>query len=78
MKYGYARVSSLQQDLTAQIRQLEEAGCEEIFREKVSGRNKDKRDEFQRLLETVEKDDIIVVTKLDRFARSTKRCTCHN
>ncbi|MGG3400936.1 recombinase family protein [Bacillus paranthracis] len=72
MKYGYARVSSLQQDLTAQIRQLEEAGCEEIFREKVSGRNKDKRDEFQRLLETVEKDDIIVVTKLDRFARSTK------
>ncbi|WP_026565887.1 recombinase family protein, partial [Bacillus sp. UNC41MFS5] len=60
------------QDLTAQIRQLEENGCEVIFKEKVSGRNKDNREQFQMLLDKVVAGDTIVVTKLDRFARSTK------
>ncbi|MBU8689491.1 recombinase family protein [Priestia megaterium] len=72
MKYGYARVSSVGQNLTAQIRQLKEAGCEGIFKEKVSGRKKEDREQFNILLEKVEKGDTIVVTKLDRFARSTK------
>lgn len=72
MKYGYARVSSLSQDLTAQIKQLEENDCRSIFKEKASGRNKDNRQEFIKLLETVEEGDTIVVTKLDRFARSTQ------
>ncbi|MEI5909413.1 recombinase family protein [Bacillus spongiae] len=72
MKYGYGRVSSLQQDLTTQLRQLEENGCEVIYKEKASGRNKDSREEFNKLLETVEAGDTIVVTKLDRFARSTQ------
>jgi len=72
MKYGYARVSSVGQNLTAQIRQLEEAGCDSIFKEKVSGRKKEDREQFNILLERVEKGDIIMVTKLDRFARSTK------
>ena len=72
MKYGYARVSSVGQNLTAQIRQLEEVGCDLVFKEKVSGRKKEEREQFNILLETVQKGDTIVVTKLDRFARSTK------
>ncbi|MED4265960.1 recombinase family protein [Priestia megaterium] len=72
MKYGYARVSSVGQNLTAQIRQLEEVGCDSVFKEKVSGRKKEDREQFNILLEKVEKGDTIVVTKLDRFARSTK------
>lgn len=72
--YGYARVSSKGQNLTSQINQLKEYGCEakNIFKEKVSGRKKDNREQFNKLLEVVESGDIIVVTKLDRFARSTK------
>lgn len=72
MKYGYARVSSVGQNLTAQIRQLEEVGCNLVFKEKVSGRKKEDREQFNILLEKVHKGDTIVVTKLDRFARSTK------
>lgn len=72
--YGYARVSSKGQNLNAQINQLLEYGCnrENIFKEKVSGRKKDERTEFNKLLGKVKANDIIVVTKLDRFARSTK------
>lgn len=74
MIYGYARVSSAGQNLAAQLKLLEEYGVSKknIFKEKVSGRKKDNRDEFNRLLETVKSGDVIVVTKLDRFARSTK------
>ncbi|AYV67626.1 resolvase [Niallia circulans] len=72
MKYGYARVSSSGQHLTAQIKQLQEAECESIFKEKVSGRKTENREQFKLLLETVKDGDTIVVTKLDRFARSTK------
>ncbi|MBA9027594.1 recombinase family protein [Peribacillus huizhouensis] len=72
MKYGYGRVSSAGQNLTAQIKQLQEAGCDIIFKEKVSGRKKEEREQFNLLLETVLEGDTIVVTKLDRFARSTK------
>ncbi|WP_057763323.1 recombinase family protein [Cytobacillus praedii] len=72
MKFGYGRVSSAGQNLTAQINQLQEAGCETIFKEKVSGRRKEDRKQFNLLLETVQEGDTIVVTKLDRFARSTK------
>ncbi|MHA7108309.1 recombinase family protein (plasmid) [Bacillus sp. C-3-6] len=72
MKYGYGRVSSASQNLSAQIKQLQEAGCKTIFKEKVSGRKKEDREQFNLLLETVQEGDSIVVTKLDRFARSTK------
>ncbi|MGX5585957.1 recombinase family protein [Bacillus thuringiensis] len=72
MKYGYGRVSSVSQNLTAQIKQLQEAGCDTIFKEKVSGRKKEDREQFNLLLETVQEGDTIVVTKLDRFARSAK------
>lgn len=72
MKYGYARVSSVEQSLTVQINALKENGCEKLFNEKVSGRDIDKRTQFQLLIETANKGDSIVVTKLDRFARSAK------
>lgn len=72
MRYGYGRVSSLGQNLAAQINQLKDNGCVKIFKEKVSGRKKDNREEFNKLLESVQDGDTVVVTKLDRFARSTK------
>lgn len=71
MKYGYARVSTRHQDLEGQLRQLEEEHCDQIFFEKITGTNSD-RPEFKKLLEAVRSGDTIVVTKLDRFARSTQ------
>lgn len=71
-KYGYARVSSIGQNLNAQIKQLKESGCTTIYQEKVSGRKTVNREQFNKLLDVVENGDTIVVTKLDRFARSTK------
>lgn len=72
MRYGYARVSSTNQNISAQIKMLEENKCDHIFQEKISGRKKEDRPEFNKLLEIVKKGDTIIVTKLDRFARSTK------
>lgn len=73
-QYGYARVSSKQQSLSTQLNKLSEYGIEmgNIFQEKVSGRKKEEREQFNKLLNKVETGDVIVVTKLDRFARSTK------
>lgn len=71
-KYGYARVSSTGQNLSAQINQLKEIGCTTIYQEKVSGRKTNNREQFNKLLDIVGDSDTIVVTKLDRFARSTK------
>lgn len=70
MKYGYARVSTLSQDLEVQISKLMEEGCNEIYEEKYTGTKKD-RPMFKKLLEVLEPGDTLVVTKLDRFARST-------
>lgn len=72
LRYGYARVSSTNQNISAQIKMLEENECDLIFQEKISGRNKEDRPEFNKLLDTVKNGDTIIVTKLDRFARSTK------
>ncbi|NRR84981.1 recombinase family protein [Bacillus velezensis] len=74
MKYGYARVSTQGQDLTGQIEQLFAEGCEKIYKEKFTGtRQKDnERPEFKALLSQLQKGDTLVVTKLDRFARSAK------
>lgn len=71
MKYGYARVSTLDQKLENQIEQLNDAGAETIVQEKITGTTK-KRPEFQRLLARLEAGDTLIVTKLDRFARNTK------
>lgn len=71
VKYGYARVSSQGQDLAAQIAQLEAEGCTEIYSEKFTGTKKE-RPKFTAVLEAVQDGDTLVVTKLDRFARSAE------
>ncbi len=70
MKYGYARVSTVHQDLEGQIQQLKKEGCEKIYQDKFTGTKKE-RPSFQELLQVLKKGDTLVVTKLDRFARST-------
>lgn len=70
MKYGYARVSTVHQDLESQIQTLEKEGCDIIYSEKFTGTKKD-RPEFNKLLEILKEGDTLVITKLDRFARST-------
>lgn len=69
MIIGYARVSTRDQKLDTQLDALKAAGCEKIYSEKISGKTK-KRPEFIKLQEQLRADDIIVVTKLDRLARS--------
>lgn len=71
MKYGYARVSTTKQDLTSQIQTLQAENCEKIYTDKLSGRNNN-RPEFNKLLSELQPYDILVVTKLDRLARSTQ------
>ena len=69
--YGYARVSTDDQDLTVQRDALEAAGCEVIREEKVSGGSREGRKELATLIEFLRAGDVLVVTKLDRLARST-------
>ncbi len=69
MNYGYARVSGLGQDLELQIEQLKFAGAEKLYCEKITGTHKE-RPELQRLLKDLKRGDTLMVTKLDRFARS--------
>lgn len=71
MIYGYAKVSTAGQDLEAQKQQLEAAGCEEIYNEKFTGTTKD-RPQFKAVLNALEAGDKLIVTKLDRFARSAE------
>ena len=70
VKIGYARTSTTEQvaGLDAQIRDLEAYGCTEIFQEQVS--SVQRRDELERVLRFVRRGDVLVVTKLDRLARS--------
>jgi len=72
MRLGYARVSSDTQDYTAQIEALRAAGCERIFSEKASGKSTNGRPELARLLKALASGDVMVVTKLDRVARSIR------
>jgi DNA invertase Pin-like site-specific DNA recombinase len=69
--YGYARVSTNGQDLAAQEAELTAAGCAKIYREKVSGAKTD-RAELAKLIKRLEAGDVVVVTRLDRMARSTR------
>lgn len=71
MKYGYARVSTTSQDLQVQINILKSEGCEILYQEKFTG-TKTERKEFNKLFEILKKGDTLVVTKLDRFARSVR------
>jgi DNA invertase Pin-like site-specific DNA recombinase len=69
--YGYARVSTNGPDLSSQEAELLAAGCFKVFKEKVSGAKTD-RPELAKLLHRIEGGDVLVVTRLDRLARSTR------
>lgn len=70
MLVGYARVSSADQSLDLQLDALRDAGCEKVFSEKVSGRSTKDRSELANALDFVREGDVLVVTRLDRLARS--------
>lgn len=69
-KVGYARVSSRSQSLDIQLTALQEAGCSKIFSEKFTGTRTKGRDQLEAMLDYVREDDVLVITKLDRLARS--------
>ena len=70
--YGYARVSSLDQDLTLQEEVLRAAGCHIVRAEKRSGAGREGRTELRLLLDFLHPGDTLVVTRVDRLARSVK------
>jgi DNA invertase Pin-like site-specific DNA recombinase len=67
---GYARVSTNGQDLALQQEALKAAGCEKVYAEKISGARSD-RPQLARMLKALAPGDTIIVTRLDRLARST-------
>jgi DNA invertase Pin-like site-specific DNA recombinase len=69
--FGYARVSTRDQDLAGQVAELTAAGCAKVYREKVSGAKTD-RAELAKVIGRLETGDVLVVTRLDRLARSTR------
>lgn len=70
--YGYARVSSSDQDFALQEQALRAAGCDVVRAEKVSGTSRVGRTELQTLLDFLRRGDTLVVTRIDRLARSIK------
>ena len=73
-KIGYARVSTLKQDLNEQIAELEKFGCTKIFSGKHSGKPEQNEEQLNELLNYIREGDIVVVTKLDRLGRSLSQC----
>src|SRR4029453_11337297 len=69
--FGYARVSTRDQDLAAQDAELMAAGCAKVFKEKISGVKTD-RPELGKAIGRVETGDVLVFTRRDRVARSTR------
>jgi Site-specific recombinases, DNA invertase Pin homologs len=73
-KIGYARVSTLKQDLSEQIAALEKFGCTKIFSGKHSGKAEKNEEQLNELLNYIREGDTLVVTKLDRLGRSLSQC----
>src|SRR3954447_19680467 len=71
-RYGYARVSSTDQDCSLQEARLRAEGCKVIRTEKASGKSRDGRDELARIMDFLHAGDELVVVKLDRLGRSTR------
>jgi DNA invertase Pin-like site-specific DNA recombinase len=71
MIYGYARVSTDGQSVDAQVRQLKAAGARQVLREVASGAKSDRR-QLSKALEQLDAGDVLMVTRLDRLARSTR------
>src|SRR5260370_17641383 len=70
MIYGYARVSTASQDETGQVRQLKAAGCEKIFREKITGTTAD-RPQLGKLMKRLAPGDVVITPAVDRLSRDT-------
>src|SRR5260370_4657691 len=70
MIYGYARVSTDAQDLTSQLAQLKAAGCEKVFREKITGTTAD-RPQLKRLMAALAPGDVVIIPAVDRLSRDT-------
>ena len=70
MKVSYIRVSSQQQSLEVQRESVMKYGVDKIFEEKVSGTSTDKREQLKQCLEFVREGDELVITRIDRLARS--------
>src|SRR5258707_9120999 len=71
MIHTYARVSTDGQSVDAQVRQLKAAGAEKVWRETASGAKTD-RAQLRRVLDQLDAGDVLMVTRLDRLARSTR------
>lgn len=71
-KIGYARTSTIEQNLDSQIIALKAANCEIIRTEQKSGSNLTNRTELNNILDFIHKDEYLVVTRIDRLARSLK------
>ncbi|WP_407460518.1 recombinase family protein [Lactobacillus gallinarum] len=71
MIYGYARVSTAQQDYATQIDDLKRAGATKIYKDKYTGTTAN-RPEFDKLMDKLQNGDTLIVTKLDRLARNTQ------
>ena len=69
-KIGYARVSTLDQDLSLQLAALKAAGCDVVRSEKQSGTSTEGRKELRTILDFIRKGDVLIVTRIDRLARS--------
>lgn len=70
--FGYARVSTADQDLTSQIEELRAAGCTVVRSEKQSGASREGRTELQTVLDFLREGDIVTVVRLDRLGRDTR------
>ncbi len=70
MIFGYARVSTDAQDLTSQLAQLKAAGCERVFREKISGATAD-RPQLKKLMAMIGQGDVLIIPAVDRLSRDT-------
>lgn len=71
-RYGYARVSSHDQHTTIQVEALKSVGCHRVWEEKVSGTSRVSRAELESVLSYLRAGDTLVVTRIDRLARSLK------
>src|SRR5215472_278989 len=70
MIFGYARVSTVAQDERGQVRQLKTAGCEKIFREKITGTTAD-RPQLAKLMKALAAGDVVITPAVDRLSRDT-------
>jgi len=72
MKVGFARVSTKEQELNLQLKQLKDFGCEKIFHGKHSGVSVKNDEKLKEMIDFIREDDEVVVCRLDRLGRSLK------